>query len=358
MPSPTEEVLCTYRYDALDRLTGLKPDKQDDLQRFYCNNRLVTEIQGQEHFSIMQHGEQLLAQQHRVGGSVETDLLVTDQQRSVLQTLGSLPSPRIAYSAYGHRSAASGLTSLLGFNGERRDAITGRYLLGNGYRAFSPVLMRFYSPDKLSPFDKGGINTYCYCSGDPVNRRDPTGKFSFVSTTLQLRQNWLVKKYAGIWRSKIVRNVTPAGTLEYPKKVWKSFSSAQVMPLGPQSANMGGLKGETLFRKSAQNIDGRELITTRKNNRKLGFRIDENYYRNDLMRTHYENQIKGGVLSVELLNMPYGNDFVIHSGLTDEVNLRILSRFVKEDARRGSIELELNFAIMKNAIIRRAQNRR
>jgi hypothetical protein len=35
--------------------------------------------------------------------------------------------------------------------------------------------MRFYSADSLSPFGKGGLNSYCYCLGDPVNRTDPTG---------------------------------------------------------------------------------------------------------------------------------------------------------------------------------------
>ncbi|WP_147458691.1 RHS repeat-associated core domain-containing protein, partial [Pseudomonas savastanoi] len=36
-------------------------------------------------------------------------------------------------------------------------------------------LMRFNSPDSLSPFGKGGMNAYAYCAGDPVNRSDPTG---------------------------------------------------------------------------------------------------------------------------------------------------------------------------------------
>ena len=103
-------------------------------------------------------------------------LLATDLQRSVLHTLEkNHPRQSIAYSPYGHRLAENGLTSLLGFNGERRDPMTGHYLLGRGYRAFNPVLMRFNSPDSLSPFGKGGLNSYAYCLGDPVNQVDPTG---------------------------------------------------------------------------------------------------------------------------------------------------------------------------------------
>lgn len=64
---------------------------------------------------------------------------------------------------------------LPGFNGELPDLLTGHYLLGNGYRAYNPVLMRFNSPDSLSPFGEGGINAYGYCRGNPVGQMDPTG---------------------------------------------------------------------------------------------------------------------------------------------------------------------------------------
>ncbi|WP_371916346.1 RHS repeat-associated core domain-containing protein [Pseudomonas sp. QTF5] len=97
----------------------------------------------------------------------------------MLNLLDATQPHALAYTPYGHRPPESGLLSLLGFNGERPDPVTGHYLLGNGYRAFNPVLMRFNSPDSWSPFGVGGLNAYAYCEGDPINRRDPTGHISF-----------------------------------------------------------------------------------------------------------------------------------------------------------------------------------
>ncbi|WP_231656213.1 RHS repeat-associated core domain-containing protein [Pseudomonas californiensis] len=81
----------------------------------------------------------------------------------------------MVYTPYGHRHTSAPGLDLIGFNGEPLDPITGHYLLGNGYRAYNPVLKRFNSPDSLSPFGKGGLNAYSYCVGDPVNRSDPSG---------------------------------------------------------------------------------------------------------------------------------------------------------------------------------------
>ncbi|WP_063854485.1 RHS repeat-associated core domain-containing protein [Pseudomonas sp. RIT-PI-q] len=176
MVSIQSTLRCHYRYDPLDRLINQTQPDTPVHQRFYCKSRLATEIQGAIQHSIIQHGDLLLAQGRRQGDLIETTLLATDLQRSVLQTLkANQQGQPIAYSPYGHRRAESGLTSLLGFNGERPDSVTGHYLLGNGYRAFNPVLMRFNSPDSLSPFAKGGLNSYVYCVGDPINLTDPTG---------------------------------------------------------------------------------------------------------------------------------------------------------------------------------------
>ncbi|EJN30669.1 RHS repeat-associated core domain protein-containing protein [Pseudomonas sp. GM78] len=107
--------------------------------------------------------------------SRKTILLATDQQQSVLNALDANQHHPIAYTPYGHRPMENGLLSLLGFNGELPDPLTGHYHLGKGYRQFNPVLMRFNSPDSWSPFGRGGLNAYAYCTGNPINWKDPTG---------------------------------------------------------------------------------------------------------------------------------------------------------------------------------------
>ncbi|CAI8839500.1 RHS repeat-associated core domain protein-containing protein [Pseudomonas sp. IT-P12] len=182
--------LCQYRYDSLDRLIAHALPNEPVHQRFYCKNRLASEIHGAIAYSIFQHEEELLTQLRCEGDTLDSTLLATDQQRSVLRTLNIDQSePLVSYTPYGHRQTESGWLSLLGFNGERPDPVTGLYLLGNGYRAFNPALMRFNSPDRdsFSPFGRGGLNPYCYCLGDPINFMDKNGHnptMKIISSTL------------------------------------------------------------------------------------------------------------------------------------------------------------------------------
>ncbi len=102
-------------------------------------------------------------------------LLATDRSQSIIGEIVDGQNHTIGYSAYGEQSAQQKVETRLGFNGQLREADIGWYLLGNGYRAYNPRLMRFHSPDSWSPFRGGGLNAYMYCVGDPVNRVDPTG---------------------------------------------------------------------------------------------------------------------------------------------------------------------------------------
>lgn len=219
------DTLCRYHYDPLDRLADCMPAAQSKTQRFYFDNRLVSEIQGSVQRSIFQHNDKLLAQQLREEETCKTALLATDQQRSVLQMLDAKQPHAFAYTAYGYHP--NGLLSLLGFNGERPDPVTGHYLLGSGYRAFNPVLMRFNSSDSLSPFGKGGLNSYAYCVGDPVNRNDPTGHtWAWVKTLL--RGAGLMRQSTPPVRPTALRNPLAAGT----------FPSRQP-PTAPPAASLG-----------------------------------------------------------------------------------------------------------------------
>jgi len=101
-------------------------------------------------------------------------LFGTDQSQSVIQQSGAETRRRLAYHPFGHHTACGESTSSA-FNGMQLERRTHAYLLGNGYRVFNPVIHRFHHPDSLSPFGKGGINSYVYCFSDPINRRDPSG---------------------------------------------------------------------------------------------------------------------------------------------------------------------------------------
>lgn len=106
-------------------------------------------------------------------------LLGVDTQGSVVRCHTANMQLNYAYAAFGHgfdrvwRNCSAHAS--LAFNGQRKEA-DGLYLLGNGHRAYNPQLIVFHSPDRLSPFDRGGINAYAYCGLDPVNWQDRTGR--------------------------------------------------------------------------------------------------------------------------------------------------------------------------------------
>lgn len=162
---------CRYQYDALDRLARNARDGQAGMGFFYQRNRLATQVQGNARYTLLQTHRLVLAQQNQIDDSVDCVSLLIDQQGSII----AMPEQSFTYTPYGVRHPVADPMNLPGFNGERADPVTGHYPMGNAYRSFNPVLMRFNSPDSLSPFGQGGLNAYAYCLGDPVNRNDPTG---------------------------------------------------------------------------------------------------------------------------------------------------------------------------------------
>ncbi|MBT2338669.1 MULTISPECIES: RHS repeat-associated core domain-containing protein [Pseudomonas] len=177
MSSKEERVQVIYSYDPLDRHTHTKNSDDTRVQIFYRGDRVATELAGDTERTVFEAESAVLAQQTTNEGAQETLLIAHDDKRSPLLNLraNEAAPETTAYTPFGHSPVEKSTQRVLGFNGERPDRNSGFYLLGNGYRAFNTVLMRFNSPDNRSPFGDGGINAYAYCAGDPVNRTDPSG---------------------------------------------------------------------------------------------------------------------------------------------------------------------------------------
>lgn len=154
---------------------------------FYQGNQLLTVKDGAKSRTVLRSADLPLAERHGGIGVAAALLLASDAQGSPINAKNDQDGTSYRYTPYGHDPLpCPARQTLLGFNGAPRNSVHGGYLLGNGYRAYSPATMRFNAPDSLSPFGKGGVNAYAYCTGDPVNQSDPTGHFAlskFIITT-------------------------------------------------------------------------------------------------------------------------------------------------------------------------------
>lgn len=177
-----------YRYDSLDTLSGSRSDSGNE-QRFYQNGDLANLVKGADSSTFVR-AEGVVLAEHQEGASPKSLLLASNESNSVLCELSRGDRQDLAYTPYGYSFGGEGA---LGYNGEQREAQDGRYLLGKGYRAFNPTLMRFHSPDSWSPFGEGGLNGYAYVSGNPVGYTDPTGHMPFGKAIVTAAESALQK---------------------------------------------------------------------------------------------------------------------------------------------------------------------
>ncbi|MFF7458502.1 RHS repeat-associated core domain-containing protein [Kitasatospora sp. NPDC008115] len=163
-----------YGYDPLNRLFTQQTDGRTDVL-YYRGESLAAVVEDDRPARLVQLGDGAYVAQYRQG---RTGLFATDGAGSVAMAAGADGREHYAYTPHGQRPVGA-TGSLLGFTGRPSDPVTGSHHLGNGARAYNPALLRFNTPDTLSPFGAGGINPYAYCEGDPVNRIDPSGHLSW-----------------------------------------------------------------------------------------------------------------------------------------------------------------------------------
>lgn len=122
----------------------------------------------------------------------------------------------------------------LRFVGQWFDPVVQGYLLGSGKRLFNPALMRFSSPDSLSPFGRGGVNAYMYCGGDPVNHTDPSGNVGVKTgfgkfmkqNNVNLAQRTRAKKFL---REPMQAIAEQKGMFRFTVKVGSSYIEVNVV---------------------------------------------------------------------------------------------------------------------------------
>lgn len=147
-------------------------------------------------------------------------LLATDPRQSVLMRLGASKSAPFMPFGYSPEQCRP-----VGYGGLHLEP-EGVFLLGNGYRGYSPTLLRFIRPDDWSPFGAGGLSCYAYCMGDPMNSHDPKGHspIGWITKLFRSAENWVHGMW-GFGPSVASKTKYPSIWLDVPKRSVSRSSS-------------------------------------------------------------------------------------------------------------------------------------
>ena len=280
--SDNSQILSQYQYDAAGKLVRQIVPGQSEICLSYRGDMLITVAAGDSQVSYACLGNTYWGQtttktslsssttseqKNNQDAPQKRELWASDFHQSILASLTAGEVLHQHYTPYGFSAAKTSI----GFNGQWQDPVTGWYHLGNGYRVYNPILMRFHTPDTWSPFISGEINPYTYCCGDPVNLVDPTGHFSIFGIELCSRD--LVIMGVGIGVGILVGvltagaglaiavgvSVAAGGVSDVATGAVYDLASGKSPTLGSVSADalygtLGGLVGEGIGRVVAKGI--------------------------------------------------------------------------------------------------------
>lgn len=167
----TGELLASYEYDGRQRQVAqhFKSDGSTRELR-YDGDELIGEIHYDKAHKVSKTISLSSGLAQYDGNAVRW--LIDDPQVGVAGQVKDGTLELAPLLPFGEGAVLQGL--VCGYNGMRRDPVTGHYHAGNGYRSYHPALRRYAQPDWLSPFDDGGLNPFQHCP-DPVNLHDPSG---------------------------------------------------------------------------------------------------------------------------------------------------------------------------------------
>jgi RHS repeat-associated protein len=180
----TQQGTTTYFYNGEGQQVGEGIPSGQTTYFMYGQDTLLNTRVGSQQTSFLYGANRLGKKDNK-----STQYYLEDQGGSVVNTINQTQEATqninsYAYSPYGIESdltkqARNTIPAQhFGFDGQLTDSQTNWQFLGQGYRAYNPMLHRFMSQDSLSPFDKGGINGYVFGNNNPIMMSDPTGHMS------------------------------------------------------------------------------------------------------------------------------------------------------------------------------------
>lgn len=173
----TNGTTVQFGYDAFGKRVRKTAVGGNDFQYLWDRGDLLMQLAGgtlMSEFAYLPGGDQPLAM-WMTGGQVyyfSTDA-ISGSVKGLVRASDNTVMAKYGYSMFG--GTQGGFDNVgwnpLRFAGREYDEETGFVYFRNRY--YYPAWGRFISEDPLGL--KGGINPYLYASGDPVNRRDPSG---------------------------------------------------------------------------------------------------------------------------------------------------------------------------------------
>lgn len=151
-----------YHYDEAGQLIAVVDDAGNTLREYiYWDGKQVAMVRGGNIYYI--HNDHL-----------NTPQVITDASQQVVWMANYEPFGKLA------ANQTNSIEVYSRFPGQYLDSETGLYY--NYFRDYDPSIGRYIESDPIGL--GGGINTYGYVDGNPVNRIDPTGQFAIVIPAL------------------------------------------------------------------------------------------------------------------------------------------------------------------------------
>ncbi|WP_133749024.1 RHS repeat-associated core domain-containing protein [Pseudomonas sp. LP_7_YM] len=163
--------LARYEYDGYQRLAAQYVNADESIRELrYDGDELIGEVWFDKDQAVTRRTSLSAGLAEYDGEQVRW--LIDDPQVGVAGQVKDGELSLAPLLPFGEGAVLDGVG--VGYNGMRRDPVTGQYHAGNGYRSYDPTLCRYAQPDWLAPVGEGGHNPYQHCP-DPVNLHDPSG---------------------------------------------------------------------------------------------------------------------------------------------------------------------------------------